>query len=39
VLGTWRGGRRIDLDAFLAEIVAVDPSQHAHLGVPHQKCC
>jgi predicted amidohydrolase YtcJ len=36
VLGTWRGGRRIDLDAFLAEVRSVDPSRHAHLvGVIH----
>lgn len=39
VLGTWRGGRRIDLDAFLAEVRSVDPTEHAHLATPHQKCC
>jgi predicted amidohydrolase YtcJ len=31
VLGTWRGGRPIDLDAFIAEVGAIDPA--AHLGL------
>ncbi|MBM9469493.1 amidohydrolase [Nakamurella leprariae] len=38
VLGTWRGGRRIDLGAFLAQVEAVDPSGHAHLAVPGHAC-
>lgn len=28
VLGTWRGGVPIDLDAFIAEVSAIDPAQH-----------
>jgi predicted amidohydrolase YtcJ len=36
--GTWRSGRRIDLDAFLAEVKAVDPAAHAHLAKPAQQC-
>ena len=35
---TWRGGRRIDLDAFLAEVKAIDPAAHAHLAKPAQQC-
>jgi predicted amidohydrolase YtcJ len=31
VRGTWRGGHRIDLDAFLKEVAALDPSEHQHL--------
>ena len=31
VTGTWLGGRRIDLDAFLAAVCAADNSAHAHL--------
>ena len=31
VLGTWRSGRAIDLDAFIAEVAAIDPAQHAGL--------
>jgi predicted amidohydrolase YtcJ len=31
VHGTWRSGRRIDLDAFLEEVEAVDPTEHGHL--------
>lgn len=27
VRGTWRSGRRIDLDAFVAEIAAIDPTE------------
>jgi len=29
--GTWHGGRRLDLDAFLKEVEAVDPSEHKPL--------
>ena len=38
VKGTWRGGRRIDLDAFLAEVKAIDPAAHAHLARPAHQC-
>ena len=31
VQGTWRGGRRIDVDAFLQEVEAIDPTEHEHL--------
>ncbi len=31
VRATWRGGRRIDTDAFLAEVKAIDPAEHGHL--------
>jgi cytosine/adenosine deaminase-related metal-dependent hydrolase len=31
VQGTWRGGRRIDLDAFLDQVKAVNPATHAKL--------
>ena len=33
VLGTRRGGRAIDLDAFLGEVAQIDPAQHADLAV------
>lgn len=36
VQGTWRGGRRIDLDAFVAEITAIDPTERqAHATALH----
>lgn len=36
VKGTWRGGRRIDVDAFVAEIAAIDPSERqAHAAALH----
>lgn len=31
VLGTWRSGRPIDLDAFMAQVAAIDPAEHADL--------
>ena len=31
VQGTWRGGRRLDLDAFLEQVKAIDPAAHAGL--------
>jgi predicted amidohydrolase YtcJ len=31
VQGTWRGGRRIDLDAFLEQVKAIDPAAFAKL--------
>lgn len=36
--GTWRGGRRIDLAAFLVEVKAIDPAAHAHLAKPAHQC-
>ena len=31
VQGTWLGGHRIDLDSFLSEVRAIDPTEHKHL--------
>ena len=31
VQGTWRGGRRIDVDAFLDQVKAIDPATFAKL--------
>jgi predicted amidohydrolase YtcJ len=39
VRGTWLSGHRIDLDDFLAEVKAVDPSEHAHLAKPSPHAC
>lgn len=39
VLGTWRGGRRIDLDAFLREVAAADPTEHTQLASPSKHTC
>ena len=41
VLGTWRGGRRIDLDAFLEQVSAIDPVPHRDLAghATHQRHC
>jgi predicted amidohydrolase YtcJ len=41
VLGTWLGGRKIDLDAFVAEITSIDPTEHQDLTrqVAARKCC
>ncbi|MDP1876625.1 MAG: amidohydrolase [Actinomycetota bacterium] len=42
VLGTWLGGHRIDPKAFLAEVQAIDPSEHPDLAaaaVASKKCC
>ncbi|MHB1066403.1 MAG: amidohydrolase [Candidatus Nanopelagicales bacterium] len=42
VQGTWLGGRRIDPEAFLAEVAAIDPSEHADLAaaaVAAKRCC
>jgi len=40
VLGTWVGGRRIDLDAFDEQVDAVDPGPHAELATEaHTRCC
>lgn len=40
VKGTWIGGERVDLDAFLGSVGATDAQPHAHLnGAAHQGCC
>ncbi|MBB2992475.1 hypothetical protein FHR72_003976 [Mycolicibacterium iranicum] len=40
VTGTWLGGRRIDLDEFLAAIRGADGSEHTHLAERStKKCC
>ena len=39
VQGTWLGGHKIDLDSFLSEITAIDPSEHANLATTQGKCC
>ena len=41
VLATWLGGSKIDLDAFIGEITAIDPTEHQDLThqVTNGKCC
>ena len=40
VLGTWLGGRRIDLEAFESAVAAMDPAPHKALAKPrHHTCC
>ena len=41
MLATWLGGRKIDLDAFIGEITAIDPTEHQDLThqVTNGKCC
>jgi len=39
VLGTWVGGRRIDLETFEAEVAAMDPAPHRALAKPNQHAC
>ncbi len=42
VLGTWLGGKRVDIDAFMAQVEAIDPSDHKDLhNKIHatKKCC
>ncbi len=40
VLGTWIGGRRVDLKAFDADIERIDPTEHQHLAsVNRHPCC
>ncbi|MEG2386052.1 MAG: amidohydrolase [Aurantimicrobium sp.] len=42
VEGTWLSGKRIDLDAFLAQVEAMDPSEHKDLPAQahaSKKCC
>ena len=41
VRGTWHDGRKVDLDAFLTQVQAIDPSQHQNVGVAAagRGCC
>ena len=39
VTGTWVGGERIDLDAFLAAVTGADNTAHAHLAARRTKGC
>ena len=41
VLGTWMQGRKIDLDSFITEVQAIDPSEHTDLpgNAARNKCC
>jgi len=41
VNGTWLGGQRVDIEAFLAAVSKTDPAPHAHLSnqPPHGGCC
>ena len=41
VLGTWLGGRKIDLDRFVDQVDAIDPTEHHHLTgqLAQPKCC
>jgi hypothetical protein len=41
VLGTWLGGKKIDLDKFVSEIQAIDPTEHHDLTkqLASGKCC
>jgi predicted amidohydrolase YtcJ len=42
VLGTWVGGKKIDLDAFMEQVNAMDPAEHAELAAhvhASKKCC
>ena len=42
VQGTWVGGKRIDLEAFLAQVEAMDPTGHTelvHKAHSRKKCC
>lgn len=41
VVATWSSGRKVDTDAFLADIATVDPAQHQHLthAAAGHTCC
>lgn len=39
VNGTYLGGNRIDLDAFMADVIEIDPTEHHHLHKAERKCC
>ena len=41
VLGTWVGGRKIDIDQYVADVKAIDPTEHQAVSqeVAARKCC
>jgi predicted amidohydrolase YtcJ len=42
VRGTWMAGRRLDMDAFTADVAAIDPTEHDHLhtvAAKAKRCC
>ena len=39
VNGTWVGGHKIDIDAFITEVTAIDPTQHKDAATTKGKCC
>ena len=41
VLGTWLGGKKIDLDRFVSQVQTIDPSEHQALTsqLASRKCC
>lgn len=39
VLGTWLGGAKVDIDKYLTNVRAVDPSEHHELAGATRKCC
>ena len=39
VVATWLGGRRVDLESFMRQIVAIDPTEHHHLAHTTRHCC
>lgn len=40
VLGTWVGGKRIDIDSYVAAVKAADPTEHHQLSAEAgRKCC
>lgn len=42
VLGTWLNGKKIDLDAFMSQMQAIDPSEHKDLpaaAITNRRCC
>ena len=41
VLGTWSSGRKIDLEAFITQVEAIDPTEHKDLAAQaaKSKCC
>ena len=41
VLGTWLGGKKIDTDAFINNVTAIDPTEHRQLSrqVGNHRCC
>jgi predicted amidohydrolase YtcJ len=39
VLGTWVGGRKINIDKYVADVKATDPTEHQELTKQTRKCC